>query len=199
MSAYVTSTLFPTQVPFFIRRIPQVIWIHTFAGHISLSLSLSLSVCLRVDECVRACVCGGVTVTLICLIYIFRIVISSVQSLKNENKIYLETEQWIFPLLFYCLLFVIIIIIIIIITTTTTNHGDYNPFLKKKNKKKTKTRGPRATIRSPEWHSHCRHADVMQHFSNPIIATNENIIIWTVLSFEEEYMGLTVNGAWSFE
>ena len=25
--------------------------------------------------------------------------------------------------------------------------------------------------------SHCRHADVMQHFSNPIIATNENIII----------------------
>ena len=35
-------------------------------------------------------------------------------------------------------------------------------------------------------------------FSNPIIATNENII-WAVLSFEEEYMGLTVNGAWSFE
>ena len=61
------------------------------------------------------------------------------------------------------------------------------------------TRGPRATIRSPEWHSHCRHADVMRHFSNPIIATNENIIIWAVLSFEEEYMGLTVNGAWSFE
>ena len=61
------------------------------------------------------------------------------------------------------------------------------------------TRGPRATIRSPEWHSHCRHADVMQHFASPIIATNENIIIWTVLSFEEEYMSLTVNGAWSFE
>ena len=61
------------------------------------------------------------------------------------------------------------------------------------------TRGPRATVRSPEWHSHCRHADVMQHFSNPIIATNENIIIWAVLSFEEEYMGLKVNGAWSFE
>ena len=51
------------------------------------------------------------------------------------------------------------------------------------------TRGPWATIRSPEWHGHCRHADVMQHFSNPIIATNENIIIWTVLSFEEDYMG----------
>ena len=48
-------------------------------------------------------------------------------------------------------------------------------------KDKKKTRGPRATIRSPEWHSHCRHADVMQHFSNPIIATNENIIIWAVL------------------
>ena len=60
------------------------------------------------------------------------------------------------------------------------------------------TRGPRATVPSPEWHSHCRHADVMQHFSNPIIATNENIIIWAVLSFEE-YMCLTVNGAWSFE
>ena len=27
----------------------------------------------------------------------------------------------------------------------------------------------------------------MQRFSNPIIATNENIIIWAVLSFEEEY------------
>ena len=26
------------------------------------------------------------------------------------------------------------------------------------------TRGPRATGRSPEWHSHCRYADVMQHF-----------------------------------
>ena len=65
-------------------------------------------------------------------------------------------------------------------------------------KKKKETRGPRATIRSPEWHSHCRHADVMQHLSNPIIATNENIIIWAVLSFEEEYMGLTVNGAWSW-
>ena len=49
-----------------------------------------------------------------------------------------------------------------------------------------------------EWHSHCRHADVTQHFSNPIIATNEITIIWAVLSFEE-YMGLTVNGAWSFE
>ena len=36
-------------------------------------------------------------------------------------------------------------------------------------------------------------------FSNPIITTNENIIIWAVLSFEEEYMGLTVNGVWSFE
>ena len=61
------------------------------------------------------------------------------------------------------------------------------------------TRGPWATVRSPEWHSHCRYADVMQHFSSPIIATNENIIIWAVLSFEEVYMGLTVNGAWSFE
>ena len=27
----------------------------------------------------------------------------------------------------------------------------------------------------------------------------KKIIIWTVLNFEEEYMGLTVNGAWSFE
>ena len=39
------------------------------------------------------------------------------------------------------------------------------------------TRGPRATGRSPEWHSHCRYADVMQHFSNPVIATIEKIII----------------------
>ena len=49
-----------------------------------------------------------------------------------------------------------------------------------------RTRGPRATVCSPEWHSHCRHADVMQHFSNPIITTNENIIIYAVLSFDEE-------------
>ena len=40
-----------------------------------------------------------------------------------------------------------------------------------------KTRGPRATGHSPEWHYHCRYADVMQHFSNPVIATNEKIII----------------------
>ena len=32
---------------------------------------------------------------------------------------------------------------------------------------------PTATARSPDWHSHRRDADVMQHFSNPIIATNE--------------------------
>ena len=71
---------------------------------------------------------------------------------------------------------------------------------KKKQKKPKKTRGPRAMACSPVWHSHCRYADVMQHFSNPIIATNEKIIIWAVLSFEEEYyLGLTVNGAWSFE
>ena len=62
--------------------------------------------------------------------------------------------------------------------------------------KKQEAHGPRFAHLSD---SHCRHADVMQHFSNPIIATNENIIIWAVLSFEEEYMGLTVNGAWSFE
>ena len=61
------------------------------------------------------------------------------------------------------------------------------------------TRGPRAMAPSPEWQSHCRHADIMQHFSNPIIATNKWIIIKAVLSFEEEYMGMTVNGAWSFE
>ena len=62
------------------------------------------------------------------------------------------------------------------------------------------TRGPQAMACSPEWYSHCRYADVLQHFSNPITATNEKIIIWAVLSFEEEYyLGLTVNGAWSFE
>ena len=37
----------------------------------------------------------------------------------------------------------------------------------------TETRGPWAMARSPEWHSTWRHADVMQHFSNPFIATNE--------------------------
>ena len=45
----------------------------------------------------------------------------------------------------------------------------------------------------------------MQHFSNPVIATN---VIWKVLGFEQEgrlfffflpYMGVTVNGAWPFE
>ena len=30
----------------------------------------------------------------------------------------------------------------------------------------------------------------MQHFSNPIISSNEMIIIWVVLSNEEEYMDL---------
>ena len=38
-----------------------------------------------------------------------------------------------------------------------------------------KTRGPRATGRSPEWHSHYRYADVMQHFSSPVFAANEKI------------------------
>ena len=50
----------------------------------------------------------------------------------------------------------------------------------------------------------------MQHFSNPVIATNERIIIWAGLGFEEvecvyfiiiilPYMGMTVNGAKLFE
>ena len=48
----------------------------------------------------------------------------------------------------------------------------------------------------------------MQHFSNPVIATNEKIIFWAVFGFEEEecvchhiitYMGMTVNGARPFE
>ena len=50
------------------------------------------------------------------------------------------------------------------------------------------TRGPWATACSPEWHGHCRYADAMQHFSYPIITTKEKIIIWVVLSFEEEYI-----------
>ena len=62
--------------------------------------------------------------------------------------------------------------------------------------KKKNTRGPRATVRSPEWHSHCRHADVMQHFSNPIIATNEISFeqflvlknIWAWQSMEHDYL-----------
>ena len=53
----------------------------------------------------------------------------------------------------------------------------------------------------------------MQHFSSPVLATNESIIIWTGLGFEEvgviiiviiiiivlPYMGMTVNEAWPFE
>ena len=36
----------------------------------------------------------------------------------------------------------------------------------------------------------------MQHFSNPVIATNEKII----LIFKKNIIyGMTVNGAWSFE
>ena len=46
-----------------------------------------------------------------------------------------------------------------------------------KNKKDNQQEAHRATGRSPEWHSECRYADVMQHFSNPVIATNEKIII----------------------
>ena len=53
-------------------------------------------------------------------------------------------------------------------------------------KEYNKTKGPRATARSLEWNSHCRYAIVMQHFSNPVIVTNERIIIWAVLGFEEE-------------
>ena len=33
----------------------------------------------------------------------------------------------------------------------------------------SKTRGPRATTRSPEWNRHCRYADGMQHFSNTLM------------------------------
>ena len=49
------------------------------------------------------------------------------------------------------------------------------------------TRGPRDMGRSPEWHSHCRYADVMQHLSSPVIAANEKINLQAVLNFEEEY------------
>ena len=34
---------------------------------------------------------------------------------------------------------------------------------------KIKTRGPRATTRSPEWNRHCRYADGMHHFSNTLM------------------------------
>ena len=34
----------------------------------------------------------------------------------------------------------------------------------------------------------------MQHFSNPVIATNERIIIWAVLGFEEECFGFQDGG-----
>ena len=47
--------------------------------------------------------------------------------------------------------------------------------------RKKEQEGPWAMACSPEWNSHCRYADVMQHFSNPVIAINERIIIWAVL------------------
>ena len=39
---------------------------------------------------------------------------------------------------------------------------------------------------SPKWYSHCKCANVIQHFSNPVSATNERIIIWAVLGFEQK-------------
>ena len=68
------------------------------------------------------------------------------------------------------------------------------------------TRGPRSTARSPEWNSHYWYADVTQYFFlNPVIATNERIIIWAVLGFEKEgcffyYFNFTIyrhNNGWS--
>ena len=53
----------------------------------------------------------------------------------------------------------------------------------KQQKNNNKTRGPLATARSPEWNSHCIYIyiyiypNLMQHFSNPVIATNERIVI----------------------
>ena len=65
-------------------------------------------------------------------------------------------------------------------------------------KNEVETRGPPATGRSPEWHSHCRYADVMQHFSNPVIATNEKIIIEAVLNLKNIH-GMPINWVWSIE
>ena len=76
--------------------------------------------------------------------------------------------------------------------------------LKTYSKKKT----PETTTRKTKQEAHgprfAHLSDIatadMQMLCNiyPILSTNENIIIWAVLSFEEEYMGLTVNGAWSW-
>ena len=73
------------------------------------------------------------------------------------------------------------------INLTKITESSVERMIKKHKKTGNKTRGPRATGRSPEWHCHCRYADVMQHLSNPVIATNEKIII-LVLNFEEEYI-----------
>ena len=64
--------------------------------------------------------------------------------------------------------------------------------------RKTLTRGPWATGRSPEWHSHCRYADVMQHF--PILSSQ----LMKRSSFKQFFIlkkiyGMPVNWAWSFE
>ena len=50
-------------------------------------------------------------------------------------------------------------------------------------KKEEKTRGPRATTRSPEWNCHCRYADGMQHFSNTLMTRQwlKQFLKWNIL------------------
>ena len=70
-------------------------------------------------------------------------------------------------------------------------------------------RGPCATACSLEWNSHCRYANVLHHFYNPDIASNERIIIlssswvWRRRCFDHYFFftinGMTVSRAWPFE
>ena len=59
--------------------------------------------------------------------------------------------------------------------------------------------------RSPEWHSHCRYADVMQHFSIYYATFFLSSQLMKRLSFKQflilkkNIYGMPVNGAWSFE
>ena len=64
---------------------------------------------------------------------------------------------------------------------------------------KIQTRGPRATGRSPEWHSHCG----MQMLCNifPILSSQlmKRSSFKQFLILKKNIYGMPVNGAWSFE
>ena len=71
-----------------------------------------------------------------------------------------------------------------------------------KTEKKAKfreTRGPRATGRSPEWHSHCRYADVMHIFQFLSSQLMKRSSFKQFFILKKKIYGMPVNWAWSFE